>query len=276
MTRHFTIYCVTNKVNGKRYIGQTCRTVEARWTTHVASAKRGDGCRILGAAIRKYGEAQFAHEALEIVATRADANAAEARWIADQQTRLPHGYNLAAGGNAGDVHEDSKKRIAESQKKFWEQFSREEKAQRVRHQMAGMSPARKSERVRKAWSGMPAEAREARVRKAGAAIATAKSGNVAHSAQMSAWQSAQAKLRTPEQRRAMVMKAWETRRAKYGRDGVKRAKTSEEYSSGSKKGWANMSPEARAERVRKVQEGRFRAREARISKLVHINFLRAA
>lgn len=255
-----TIYCHTNRANGKRYVGQTVDSMEQRWTEHVYAAKHGRGCPILGAAIRKYGAETFAHEVLETVASLIDADRAEAKWITELKTRSPDGYNLALGGGGpGYHHEDSKRLIAESsrerlramspeqraayfrtnihiwtderrsahidlvkseemrekiadgQKDFWSQFSSEEKSVRVRHQLAGLSAEQKSERVRKAWANMTPEARAARVRKTRAANVGA---DVIRSVKMSAWQTAQAKLRTPEQRRAMAKKASETMRAR--------------------------------------------------------------
>ncbi len=325
MPGRFTIYCHTNQVNGKRYIGQTVCSMEKRWGEHVTAARGGSGCRVFGAAIRKYGSDGFDHKVLEVVeGTQEEADAAEAKWIAQLKTRTPAGYNLAIGGGGpGYHHEDSKRLIGESsskqwlamtpeqqakkvknlqtpnrlirsrevnstkefgekvrvgQKEFWAQFTPEEKTRRVRHQLAGMSAEQKSNRVRKAWEGMTPEAREERVRKVAARSSATKS-LPAHIKKMSEFQTAQAKLRTPEQRRAMVLKAWETRRAKHGQHGVKRVKTSEEYAESTKRGWANMTPEAHAERVRKTVEGRRVAREGRRlerdSRLVLINLLRA-
>jgi group I intron endonuclease len=37
-----TIYCVTNKLNGKRYIGYTARTLKTRKIEHLSAAKRKD------------------------------------------------------------------------------------------------------------------------------------------------------------------------------------------------------------------------------------------
>lgn len=327
----FTIYCHTNKVNGKRYVGQTLGTMEKRWSEHVSAARGGWGCRALSAAIRKHGPEVFERELLEVVAgTQEDADKREVDWIKRLQCRVPHGYNLTAGGGAlGHLHEDtkrlisaaSKKRLADmspeqrteyfatnihlwtperrarqsqraksekvregvraGQKALWSKLTAEEKSARVRHQLAGMSGEEKSDRVRKAWEGMTPEAREARVRKATARSSATKS-LPAHIKKMSEFQTAQAKLRTPEQRRAMVLKAWETRRAKHGQHGVKRVKPPEEYSESTKRGWANMTPEAHAERVRKTvegrrvaREGRRLAREAKAPRLVLINLLRA-
>src|SRR5574337_250494 len=241
MTCRFTIYCHTDKVNGKRYIGQTFSTMEERWTEHIRAARRNVGCRLLSAAIRDHGHEAFSHEILEIVETQEAADEAEIRWIGKLQSKSPHGYNLTIGGSGLD-------KVRAGQKDFWAQFNSEEKSKRVRHQLAGMSQEEKSARVRKSWAGMTPEAREARVSKA-ISKSTATKSLPAHSKKMSEWQTAQAKLRTPEQRRAMVLKAWETRRAKYGKDGVKRVKTSEEYGASTARGWANMTPEARTERV---------------------------
>lgn len=368
----FTIYCHTNCVNGKRYVGQTVYSMEKRWGDHVANAKGIKiGSPVFTRAIRKHGADAFDHMVLEVVSTQEEADLAETRWIEQLVCRVPSGYNLKSGGGArGHVHDATKlligkasrtwwgkmtpkerherqkgcwtpertaraklfqvsektrakiseataKRVREmtpeqlskhiqnlrsnpekrlarvrevnstkefgekiraGQKGFWAQLTPEEKSVRVRHQLAGMSGEEKSDRVRKAWEGMTPEAREARVRKATARSSATKS-LPAHIKKMSEFQTAQAKLRTPEQRRAMVLKAWETRRAKHGQHGVKRVKTSEEYAESTKRGWASMTPEAHAERVRKTVEGRRVAREARRetrnSNLVRINLLRA-
>lgn len=324
MSCRFTIYCVTNTVNGKRYVGQTSDTVEVRWKAHVASSRNKGGCRVFCAAIRKYGAAAFVREILEVVATQSEADAAETKWISAKESRVPNGYNLTSGGGSyGRLHEESKRLIAKAsserlrkmspeeraayfrtnihvwtperktrqrermqseqvrenvrsgQKKFWADLSPEEKTRRVRHQQSGISPERKSARVRDAWARMTPEARKARVQKAAAGVIASKT-NPAHSKKMSEWQTVQAKLRTPEQRREMVLKSWATRRAKYGDDGVKRMKTSEEYSASTAQGWANMTPEARSERIRKTQEGRRKAKEARAPRLVRINLFTPA
>ena len=55
------IYCITNKVNGKRYIGQTTMPLYKRWHAH----KKANGrCISIAAAIKKYGVDAF--EIIEI------------------------------------------------------------------------------------------------------------------------------------------------------------------------------------------------------------------
>lgn len=255
-----TIYCHTNRVSGKRYVGQTVDTMEGRWREHLSAAKANRGSPALGAAIRKYGADVFDHRVLEIVSTQDEVDLAETRWIAQLSSRSPDGYNIASGGGGpGYHHEDTKRRISaaaserlkqmapeereayfqknihmwtaerkaearalvqstsfrakvsDGQKRFWAQFTPEEKSARVLHQISGLSAEQKSARVRKAWAAMTPEMRAERIRKTREANVAADG---ARSKKMSAWQTAQAKLRTPEQRSAIVRKAWVTRRAR--------------------------------------------------------------
>ena len=77
MTDRFHIYRHTNKVNGKRYVGQTVDTVDGRWKEHVSASRQGRGARVFGAAIRKYGADAFTHELLDVVTTQKGADIAE-------------------------------------------------------------------------------------------------------------------------------------------------------------------------------------------------------
>ena len=303
MNARFTLYCHTNRVNGKRYVGQTTDTMGGRWKEHVSAAKQHRGARLLGAAIRKYGSDVFDHEVLEvIVATQQEADITEAEWIKRKESRAPTGYNLTAGGGSNGLHhEDSKRLIAASVKKrleamtpeqrtslfqknirvwtperlarqlarsksreirenmatgqtnFWSQFTPEEKSARVRHQLAGMSPMEKGERTRKAWANLTPEARAKRVRNA--REGSIRSLSPERSKKSSEFQLARQATLTTEQKRAIAAKTRATRQARYGALGMKRAKTPEDYSESTRRGWANMTPEARAERVRKSQEG---------------------
>lgn len=308
--RKFTIYCHTNKVNGKPYVGQTVDSMEGRWKEHLSAAKKNRGSRIFGHAIRKYGPDAFGHEVLDVVDTQAEADLAEVKWIGLKKSRSPHGYNLALGGGGpGYHHEDSKALIAESSKRrilemsfeqraaffaknihrwtpdrraamtalaqspemrekvaigqraFWSGFSIEERSARVRHQLAGMSVEEKSGRTKKAWTNLTPEARAERVENARAGITPA--GSAVRSAKLSAYQTARQASLTAEQKREIAAKSVSTRRARYDGRLSPRVKPSAEYSEATRRGWANMTPEARAERVQKVQDGRRRARLAR-------------
>ena len=53
------IYLVTNKENGKQYIGQTTYDVKTRWRNHVYHSKHSLDNNYFHRAIRKYGEKSF-------------------------------------------------------------------------------------------------------------------------------------------------------------------------------------------------------------------------
>ena len=65
------IYVVSNKVNPKRYVGLTERSIDQRWNEHLRDAykKKSDGSYLkdyaLYRAIRKYGREYFWIEQLE-------------------------------------------------------------------------------------------------------------------------------------------------------------------------------------------------------------------
>lgn len=115
----YCIYCYTNKINGKKYVGQTCHTLEER------AGK--DGCHYVikngafGNAIQKYGWDSFIPEVLEDGLSLEEANDREEYWIRELDTLVPNGYNLAGGGRNHIVHPSTGKKISQSNKgrKVW-------------------------------------------------------------------------------------------------------------------------------------------------------------
>jgi len=100
------VYCITNTINGKKYIGMTGRTLEERWKSHCSCARNGSTFRF-HSAIRKYGEEAFTKEILFH-----DLNIKECRTI-EEETILEHntmkqGYNAKPGGCGGWIVPDEK------------------------------------------------------------------------------------------------------------------------------------------------------------------------
>ena len=128
--RCFTIYCLTCRVNGKKYVGQTIRSAATRWRVHVADAHRGrDHCRLLARAIRKYGSSEFDLIVLQTRRTARAADAAERRWIRRLKARVPTGYNLDAGGRVEPgKHHSTLRRLGKSLRIYWARLTSEEKA----------------------------------------------------------------------------------------------------------------------------------------------------
>ena len=93
------IYLVTNKVNGKRYIGQTVQPLKKRWSSHGSDAKRRRGPHALVHALLKYGKENFSIRTLKVCNTRIELNRLEKHFIVKLKTKAPNGYNITDGGD---------------------------------------------------------------------------------------------------------------------------------------------------------------------------------
>jgi len=87
------IYKITNKVNGKMYIGETNRTIEIRWRQHKSRAKDPQYTEYLYQAMRKYGIENFTIECLEQCCPEERFHK-ETNYIILYNTLAPNGYNL--------------------------------------------------------------------------------------------------------------------------------------------------------------------------------------
>jgi transposase-like protein len=91
------IYKITNKVNGKSYIGQTRFTLEFRWRQHLHKKDN----TYFHNAIRKYGAENFTKEILEECDVD-KLNSREIFYIAKYNT-FKEGYNLTIGGEGNST-----------------------------------------------------------------------------------------------------------------------------------------------------------------------------
>lgn len=96
------IYLVSNNINNKKYIGQTKRTVEERWSDHLS--KLQSDVNYFHNAILKHGKEHFYIETIDIVTAKDPdtlneiLNKGEIYYIAKYNTVHPNGYNLTNGG----------------------------------------------------------------------------------------------------------------------------------------------------------------------------------
>lgn len=90
------IYLVENKINNKKYIGQTTQLdINKRWYQH----KRNNGIgKILLNAYEKYGIDNFRFKII-CICFDSDTNKYETEYIKKYNTLYPNGYNLLEGGN---------------------------------------------------------------------------------------------------------------------------------------------------------------------------------
>lgn len=106
------IYKVTNKINGKLYIGQTIGDPNRRWQAHCKKS----GCRALSSAIQLYGKEAFIFSVVGAYSTVDELNDAEEYFIDFYNCLAPNGYNLQTGGNNHLVSAESRLRSSQSHK----------------------------------------------------------------------------------------------------------------------------------------------------------------
>lgn len=113
MDRFGVIYKITNKINGKVYIGKTKNSIKARWASHVHAAKRPD--TKIGRAIAKYGKDSFTVEEICTCIDLESLNKSEIHLIEFfKSTENPIGYNIAIGGDKPCNSPDIGKRISKA------------------------------------------------------------------------------------------------------------------------------------------------------------------
>lgn len=113
------IYSITNRVNGKKYIGQSIN-VEDRYKSHLAELRRGAHANdYLTNAFNKYGEDSFEFKLIK-ACKRKYLDRFEKLYISIYNTMdRSYGYNLISGGNAYKIYsKETRKKISESIKRF--------------------------------------------------------------------------------------------------------------------------------------------------------------
>lgn len=86
------IYLITNTINGKKYVGQTTRSVEERFKQHAFADS------YIGNAIRAHGADMFVIAILKVCYSKEELDKWERHMIRSCDTKFPNGYNLTDGG----------------------------------------------------------------------------------------------------------------------------------------------------------------------------------
>lgn len=111
----YTVYLHVNTINGKKYFGQTCQKVSARWGNGSTYSNSIHFYR----AIKKYGWDKFNHFIIADKLNKEDADSLEIKLIQAYDT-IRTGYNICHGGAGvmlGRRHSlDTKQKIREYRK----------------------------------------------------------------------------------------------------------------------------------------------------------------
>jgi group I intron endonuclease len=111
------VYLITNKENGKLYVGQTVQSLHDRWQGHKCDANRYRGPLHLTHAFHKYGPEAFTMETLHECVSREEMDFVEMFYIAFLNTKSLLGYNLTDGGDGTKgtpVTEEQRRKISAS------------------------------------------------------------------------------------------------------------------------------------------------------------------
>lgn len=112
----YTVYLHVNKINNKKYFGQTCQKLTDRWA-HGSTYRNS---KHLYRAIQKYGWESFNHFIIADKLTKEEADSLEIKLIQAYDT-IRSGYNICHGGAGvmmGRKHSlETKQKIRERRKK---------------------------------------------------------------------------------------------------------------------------------------------------------------
>ena len=108
-----TIYKITNKINGKIYIGQTIRSIKRRFDEHFYKSHNKNNYPLFNA-MKKYGKNAFCMEKVIECNSLEELNRAEEYYVNLYNSLAPNGYNLHTGGGNHICSEATKKKISKA------------------------------------------------------------------------------------------------------------------------------------------------------------------
>lgn len=91
------IYKITNKINGKIYIGYTCRSLKMRFNSHWYDARQKSYQSKLHRAMLKYGKASFEIKGIKSFSAKTKAFKYE-KFLIKKLNTIKIGYNITLGG----------------------------------------------------------------------------------------------------------------------------------------------------------------------------------
>jgi len=116
----YYIYKITNKINGKIYIGQTCKPIQ-RWAQYKSAAKRHINDQLVVRSIIKHGAENFLFEIIATCNSQENVNITEVEIIKQYNSRnLNIGYNIDYGGDVSPRPPEIAKKISASLKKYYQ------------------------------------------------------------------------------------------------------------------------------------------------------------
>lgn len=127
----WSLYRITNKINGKIYIGQAA-DLSKRWSDHRRAVRLNKPTQAIHYAMIKYGLDNFEFEIIASCTTQDDANFTETQLVEQYQSHVStdKGYNVTLGGMNAPKTEEFKQMM----RNYHASLSSEERAEISRQQ----------------------------------------------------------------------------------------------------------------------------------------------
>jgi group I intron endonuclease len=109
------VYCATLRLDGRRYVGQTTKTVIDRERGHWKIARKGQSNNVFHLALFKYGRLAFVWNILAI-AEDEQLDELESKFIEELNTTGEKGFNRTDGGSGGRHTADVRRRMSVARK----------------------------------------------------------------------------------------------------------------------------------------------------------------
>lgn len=106
-----TIYKISNTINNKFYIGQTCNSLQRRFIEHKRAGEKQ--CIKLHYAFNKYGRDNFIIETIAICSNQSTADYLESLYI-EEYNSIIEGYNIRDGGSHGKFSKETRLKMSEA------------------------------------------------------------------------------------------------------------------------------------------------------------------
>ena len=105
---NFIVYCITNKLDGKQYIGQTTKTTAERFKQHSFRCNKKS---YITSSVIKNGKNNFEIKAIYEASSMGELNYFEDYYIKLYNSMSPNGYNLKDGGLNNGVSDLTKEKL---------------------------------------------------------------------------------------------------------------------------------------------------------------------
>ena len=115
------IYCYTNTITGKKYVGQTIHPNQRKYSHKYNALMRGSDY-YFHRSIRKHGWEAFIYEVLEEHVQ--NLNEREDHYMEKYDSIWPNGYNQCSANSLDEV---ALKKMSDTMKRKWQEMSEEEK-----------------------------------------------------------------------------------------------------------------------------------------------------